>query len=83
MAVLILNDLKRIGEVLEDNSLFLCFFDLDHISGHLVLGTTIDVINFLSAHSDSCTASIHSGVSSADDSNLVAELDLFVGNYLS
>ena len=83
VSVLVLYDLKRIGEVLEDNSLFLSFLDLDHVSRHLVLGTTIDVINFLCAHSDCCTAGVHSGVSSADDGNSVAQLDLFVGNYLS
>ena len=83
MSVFVLDDLERIGQVLEDYAFFFCLFDLDHVSRHFVLGSSVDVVNLFSAKSDCCSASVHCGVSAADDGNLLAQFDFFVSDDLS
>ena len=72
MAVLILYNFKRIGQVLEDYAFFLRLFDFYHISRHFVLGSSIYVVNFLGSKSYCSSAGVHSGVSAAYDGNLFA-----------
>ena len=83
VAVLILDDLQRVGQVLEDNAFFLGFFDLDHIRRHLVLSTTVNVVDFLGSQTDGCSAGVHRGVAAADDRDLVAQLDRLVADYVA
>ena len=83
MSVLILDDLQRIRQVLEDNAFFLGFFDFHHVCRHFILGSSVDVVDLIRAKSDSCSAGVHSGVSAADDGNLLAQLDLLVSDDLA
>ena len=78
MTLFVLYDFQRVGEVLEDYAFFLCLFDFYHVGRHLVFCSSVNVINFLCAKSYSGSASVHCGVSAADDSNLFAHADFFV-----
>ena len=83
VSVFIRDDLKRIGQVQEDNALLLCLFDLQHIRGHLVLGSSVDIVNLVSAQTYCCTAGVHSGVTAADDGNFLAQVDRLVAYNLT
>ena len=78
MTLFILDNFKRVCKVLEDYAFFFCFFDFYHVSRHFVLGSSVDVVYFLSSKSYCSSACVHSGISAADDSNLFAQLDFFV-----
>ena len=83
MSVFIRNDLKRIGQVQEDYSLFLCFLDLDHICRHLIFCSSVNIINLVSAKTYCCTAGIHSGITATYNGNVFAKVNIFIADNFS
>ena len=83
MAVFILDDFDRVGQVLEDHAFFFRLFDFHHVSRHFILGSSVNVVNFLGSQSYSCSASVHGCVTTTDDRNLFAKFDFFVSYYLA
>ena len=83
MAVLVLDYFQRVGQVFEDNAFFFGFFDLYHIGRHFVFSSSVDIVNFFGTQSYGSPACVHGSVSAADDSNFLADADLFVPYYSS
>ena len=77
-AVCVLADLQRVGQVFEDDALFLGLFDLYPVSRHLVHGTAVYVVYLLCTEADCGTTGIHSGITAAHDGNSRADLLLLV-----
>ena len=78
MTVLVFQDLLRIRQVLEDYAFLLGLFDFQHIGRHLIFGSSVNIVDFLRAHSDRGSAGIHRRVSASDDGNLFTEVNRFV-----
>ena len=83
MPVFILDNLKRVGKVLEDNAFFFGFFNFHHVGRHFILGSSVNIVNFLGSQSYSRSARVHSGISAAHYGNLFAKLYILVSYYLS
>ena len=80
MSVLIGNDLQRIGQVQEDYAFFFCFFNLKHIGRHFVLGSSVDIVNLVSAKANCCTAGIHGCITTTNDGNVLTKVNCFVAD---
>ena len=78
MSVFVLDYFERVRKVLEDNAFFLCLFDLDHVSRHFILRSSVNVVDFLCSESHGSSARVHGSVSAADDRYFLSEFDLFV-----
>ena len=83
MTVFVFDDFDRVGQILKDNAFFFSFFDFYHIRRHFVLGSSVDIIDFLRAESDRGSACVHRGVAAADDRDLFAHADFFVSDNLT
>ena len=83
MTVLILDDFKRICQILEDYAFLFSLFDFYQVCRHFILGSSVNVIYFFCPKSYSSTACIHGCVAASDNCNLIAQLDFFVSYYVS
>ena len=83
MTIFVSNYFNRVSQVLEDYAFFFCFFDFDVVSRHFILGSSVDVVNFLGTKSYSSSACVHCSVTTTNDCNLFTKLDFFVSYNLT
>ena len=53
------------------------------IRRHFILGSSVNVIDFLGSQTDCSTAGVHGGVSAANDSDIITETDFFISDHFS
>ena len=83
MSVFVLDYFQRVCKVFEDNAFFFSLFDLDHVSRHFILSSSVNVVDFLCSESYGSSACVHGSVSAADDRYFLSKLDFFVSHHFS
>ena len=74
---------KRICKEFISNSLLLWFFNLNLLGRHFLLCSSVNYINFFSTEPYSSSASIHSSITAAANSNFFADINRIALNYTS
>ena len=83
MTFFIFDDFKRVRQVLKDYTFLFTLFNFNHVSRHLILSSSINIINLFSTESNCSSACVHCSITATYDCNLLTEIYRFISNHFT